>query len=134
MMIADKYSITHTLITYYRMIHVQLFGISRQLNSGNQLSLVRAPSLGLGSRRFESCIPDTSKLNPRQLKLGFIVIFDCQERLAIKRTQYNGITTAGQQLQMLVRFQQSRVCASRLKRSDIRPRHFLQLKNLKQQM
>ena len=31
--------------------------------------------MGLGSRRFESCIPDTSKLNPRQLKLGFIVIF-----------------------------------------------------------
>ena len=92
MMIASKYSITHTLIAYYRMNHVQLFGISRQLGSGNQLSLVRAPSLGLGSRRFESCIPDTSKLNPRQLKLGFIVIFDCQERLAIKGHQYSGST------------------------------------------
>ena len=32
----------------------------------NELRLVRAPSLGLGSRRFESCIPDTSKLQPHK--------------------------------------------------------------------
>ena len=43
-------------------------------NNGVWLSLARAPALGAGGRRFESCHPDSSK---RRKEKKYIVIRGC---------------------------------------------------------